>query len=60
MISENQIDFFNKNRYFIVENIINDTMRQIFRNLQNYSIENNENFTEILQAHNKIPQALSF
>ena len=61
MISVKQIDFFNKNGYLIVENVINDTECDKFlETCKNYSIENNENFTEILQAHNKIPQALSF
>ena len=59
MISENQIDFFNKNGYLIVENVI-DILRQILETCKNYSIKNNENFTEILQAHNKILKALSF
>ena len=31
MIPENQIDFFNKNRYFIVENIINDSVCDKFK-----------------------------
>ena len=61
MISVKQIDFFNKNGYLIVENVIDDTECDKFlETCKNYSIKNNENFTEILQAHNKIPKALSF
>ncbi len=61
MISKNQIDFFNKNGYLIVENVIDDSVCDKFLKIcKNYSENNNENFTEILQAHVKIPETLNF
>tara|TARA_A100001015_G_C14849410_1_gene655834 strand:- start:155 stop:859 length:705 start_codon:yes stop_codon:yes gene_type:complete len=61
MISKNQINFFNKNGYLIVENVIDDSVCDKFLKIcKNYSENNNENFTEILQAHVKIPETLNF
>tara|TARA_B100001123_G_C15335380_1_gene1032627 strand:- start:79 stop:783 length:705 start_codon:yes stop_codon:yes gene_type:complete len=61
MISKNQINFFKENGYLIVENVIENKECDSFLEIcKKYSADNNLNFTEILQAHVKIPETIYF
>ncbi len=57
MINNDQIHFFEENGYLIVENVISEAKCDQFLDLcEKYSLENKENYTEILQAHLKIKE----